>query len=55
MNKEEGATMRLARSLIRDMAQGWPVEELAEQPDKVCEEITILLGDKFNFDTGEGK
>ncbi len=53
MTQEEKDTLRLARSLIRDLAFGWPVEELAERPDEVCKSLTALIGGSYDFDSGE--
>ncbi len=50
---EEQETIALARSLIRDMAHGWPPKELAEDPRRVCERLSELLGEGYDFDDGE--
>lgn len=45
--------LNLARSLIRDAAYGWPSDDLAATPEEVCDKITQLLGDTYNFEKGE--
>ena len=45
--------LREARALIRDMDNGWPRKELHRPPDDLCAEITGLLGDNYNYETGD--
>ena len=44
--------IRVACSMIRDMAHGWTVEELTAQPFDVCQELSKLIGDTYNFENG---
>ena len=46
-------TIELARSLIRDLAHGWTVSELAERPENICERLSQLLGESYDFEAGE--
>lgn len=55
MTRDDMDTLRLARCLIRDMAFGWQVNELAELPDEVCKKLTAMIGDSYDFDLGEDK
>ena len=47
--------IRLARSVIRDRAMDWAERELAESPRKVCERLSDLLGETYDFERGEVK
>lgn len=53
LTKAQRETLELARSLIRDMAFGWRINELAEHPERVCARITELLGDGYEYVTGK--
>lgn len=50
---EERDVLRLARSLIRDLAHGWPATELAAQPEEVCHQISEILDEDYDFEFGE--
>jgi hypothetical protein len=52
MFNDEKEAIRLARSLIRDMAHGWPVRELAETPEEVCRRLSAILREKYDFAHG---
>jgi hypothetical protein len=45
-------TIRLARCLIRDAAMNWARDELAASPEDVCNQLSDMLGEKYNFETG---
>lgn len=45
-------TIRLARCLIRDAAMNWSHDELAASPEDVCNQLSDMLGEKYNFETG---
>ena len=44
-----------ARAMIRDADFGWAAREMLRRPEDIIQEITALLGDKYNFETGEGE
>ena len=50
--EREKEGIRVARSMIRDMAHGWPVKELAAQPVDICGELSKLIGDIYDFESG---
>jgi len=52
MNQEVQGLLELARSLIRDLAVGYPPEECAERPEIVVGRITGVLGDGYDFESG---
>lgn len=53
VSREEVEELLLrARTMIRDMAHGWPEKQLLESPCATCEDITLFLGDAYDFDTG---
>jgi hypothetical protein len=43
----------LARSLIRDLVHDWSEDELAASPQVVCEALTKMIGDEYDFDRGD--
>lgn len=45
--------LRSARTMIIDLANGWPVKELHTTPQKVVKDITGLLGDGDDPETQE--
>jgi hypothetical protein len=45
--------LTLARSLIRDASHGWPSDDLAATSEEVCDKITQIVGDDYNFEKGE--
>jgi hypothetical protein len=53
LTREQRETLALARSLIRDMAHGWPARELAEDPEAVAARLTAMLGDEYDFAGGD--
>ena len=53
MDDKAKDVLRRARSVIRDLAQGWPVKELAAPPEEVCHEISDLLEEDYDFEFGE--
>lgn len=48
-------TLCLARSLIRDAAHGWAPSELAAPPADVARRLTSLIGDEYDFATGDSR
>lgn len=50
--KEIQELLTLSRSMVRDVAHDWPVKELAGDPEDVCNRITEVLGDEYDFETG---
>lgn len=44
-------TLCHARSVIRDLAMGWPIRELAGAPEEVCAALSDMIGDKYDFET----
>lgn len=53
LTEDEKAMVRTARSVIRDMAHDWPTKELLMAPGEVCRQLSLMLGEKYNFDTGD--
>lgn len=47
--------IRMARSLIRDMAMNWARDELAADPEEVCKQLSKMIGEEYDFEKGEGK
>jgi hypothetical protein len=45
----------MARSLIRDAAMNWARDELVADPEAVCEQLSGMIGEEYDFDTGEVK
>lgn len=45
--------LKLARSVIRDMARGWLDNDLVVSPKELVERITERLGDNYDFERGE--
>jgi hypothetical protein len=45
--------LRMARSLIRDAAMNWARDELVASPEAVCEQLSGMLGEEYNFEKGE--
>jgi hypothetical protein len=52
MKLSQADTLRVARSVIRDMAHGWTVKELQAPPVDVCAALSAILGETYNFETG---
>jgi hypothetical protein len=46
-------TLRLARSVIRDLAHSWLDRDLIISPQELVRKITDSLGDKYDFETGD--
>jgi len=51
MKLSQADTLRVARSVIRDMAHGWTVKELQAPPVDVCAALSAILGETYNFET----
>jgi hypothetical protein len=47
--------IRMARSLIRDAAFDWARDELAADPETVCEQLSGIIGEDYDFEKGEIK
>lgn len=45
--------IRMARSLIRDSAMNWARDELAADPEAVCEQLSGMIGEEYDFEKGE--
>ena len=45
--------LRDARAMLRDLEYGWPTRELHRTPTSVIEEITALLNDFYDMETGD--
>ncbi len=52
LTPNEQDVIRLARSLIRDAAMEWARDELAVSPEDVCAQLSELIGEEYNFETG---
>lgn len=53
LTAEQQNVLRNARSVIRDMASGWPEKSLAESPRSVCDKLSALLGERYDFVSGD--
>jgi len=53
MTPEQQDVLRMARSLIRDTAMNWARDELAADPEAVCEQLSGMLGEAYDFEKGE--
>jgi hypothetical protein len=54
LTPEQQDIIRTARSVIRDMAYGILHDrDLAEPPVAVCDKLSALLGERYNFRTGD--
>jgi hypothetical protein len=53
LKSKQDEVLRLARSVIRDLAHSWLERDLIVSPQELVREITNLLGDKFDFETGD--
>jgi hypothetical protein len=51
LTPEQQDIIRTARSVIRDMAYG--IRPVAEPPVSVCDKLSALLGERYNFRTGD--
>ena len=49
----ERKTLQLARSMLRDVAYGYATRELAADPRVVCERLSEILGERYDFDEGD--
>lgn len=45
----------MARSLIRDSAMNLAREELKADPEAVCEQLSGMIGEEYDFKKGEAK
>lgn len=45
--------LRDARAMLRDLLYDWPISELHRSPDEVIAEITYILDDGYNPETGD--
>ena len=53
LTKSQQVTLQKARSALRDIAHDWPIRELIDEPENIVAELTAILGDKYDFDTGD--
>jgi hypothetical protein len=53
LSKED--VLREARSVIRDLIYGFAEDELCEDPRVVCQNLSEILGEDYDFETGETK
>jgi len=50
---DDAEVLRHARAMIRDLFHGWPVKELGGDPKEVCEKLSRLLGETYDFNVGD--
>lgn len=50
LSPAEQDVLRLARSVIRDMAHSYSERDLACPPAETCRRLSALLGDEYNFE-----
>ena len=55
LTPEEQDYIEQARSIIRDLAHGYPVKELSGSPEEVCYRLSDMLGENYDFDTGDSR
>lgn len=53
MTTPERDLLREARNMIRDIDFGYAMDELHRMPRDLCDEITELLDDGYDFETAE--
>lgn len=49
----EKDTIQVARSVIRDLAMGYPIKELLVSPAEICRQLSDLVGDTYDFASGD--
>jgi hypothetical protein len=52
LKDHEKDMIRIARSVIRDMAHGWSISELSDDPARVCQGLSVIVGDTYDFESG---
>ena len=52
LTEREQDIVRVARSVIRDQAHGWQTAELAKDPRLVCEWLSQLVGETYDYEIG---
>jgi hypothetical protein len=55
LTKAQREVLQHARSVIRDLARGWSRRDLARSPELVCEELSDLLGEDYDFEEREAR
>ena len=53
LTPSEKDIIRIARSLIRDAAMDWARDEVIHSPEFVCEKLSEMLGEEYDFESGE--
>lgn len=53
LNKEEQELLRLARAVIRDQAFDYDERHLAADPRVVCDRLSAMIGETYDFPTGD--
>lgn len=53
INRGEADILTQARSVIRDLAYGYPPKELVQTPERMCEQLSHILQEKYDFEKGE--
>jgi hypothetical protein len=53
LTDSEKETIRVACSVIRDMAMGWLLKDLQDQPVNICQKLSDLIGDIYDFESGD--
>lgn len=53
INRGEADILRQARSVIRDLAYGYPPKELVQTPERMCEQLSHILQEQYDFEKGD--
>jgi hypothetical protein len=52
LTQTERETITIARSIIRDLMYGYREKELQAKPEEVCDRLSKIIGEKYNFSLG---
>lgn len=53
LNESQKDVLRIARSVIRDLAKGWTIKELQEPPEVICDKLSLMLRERYDFEEGK--
>jgi hypothetical protein len=53
LKDHEKDMIRIARGMIRDMIMGYSPKELGDDPARVCQGLSVIIGDTYDFESGE--
>jgi hypothetical protein len=52
MKQSDKETIEIARSIIRDLTFNYSIKELQMSPREICNRLSNLLGQQYDFDNG---